>query len=96
MQETQDSVKHLDNAIKSMAESSKIVDYRVESRFDCLEDKLQNRADRIDRSIGSTAEDSISANHDLESILQYLEDCFHATQMLLRDEPIKDVEKCVE
>ena len=57
---------------------------------------LQYRADRLHRSIRSIAEDSKSANHDLESRLQYLEGSFHAIHMLPKDDRIKDLEKQID
>ncbi|ERE68647.1 Apolipoprotein/apolipophorin containing protein [Cricetulus griseus] len=64
VQDTQDRVEELDNAIQSIIEASKVADHKFESRFECLEDNLQYRADRLHRSIQSIAEDSKSANHD--------------------------------
>ncbi|ERE73704.1 Apolipoprotein/apolipophorin containing protein [Cricetulus griseus] len=95
VQDTQDRVEELDNAIQSIIEASKVADHKFESRFECLEDNLQYRTDRLHRSIRSIAEDSKSANHDLESRLQYLEGSFHGIQMLPKDDCIKDLEKHV-
>ncbi|ERE82209.1 Retroviral nucleocapsid protein Gag containing protein [Cricetulus griseus] len=95
VQDTQDRVEELDNAIQSIIEASKVADHKFESRFECLEDNLQYRANRLHRSIQSIAEDSKSANRDLKSRLQYLEGSFHAIQMLPKDDRIKDLEKHV-
>ncbi|ERE71845.1 hypothetical protein H671_6g15444 [Cricetulus griseus] len=58
VQNTQDRVKELDNAIQSVIEASKVADQKFESRFECLEDNLQYRADRLHESIRLIAEDS--------------------------------------
>ncbi|XP_016827320.1 uncharacterized protein LOC103161659 isoform X1 [Cricetulus griseus] len=69
MQDTQDRFKQLDNAINSMAKKCKWVDDRVESKFQSLHHELQNRADKLERSVKSIAE----ANHDLKAKLKHLE-----------------------
>ncbi|ERE70033.1 hypothetical protein H671_6g16689 [Cricetulus griseus] len=56
-QNTQDRVEELDNAIQSIIEASKAEDHKFESRFECLEDNFQYRADRLHRSIWLIAED---------------------------------------
>ncbi|ERE83730.1 hypothetical protein H671_2g6494 [Cricetulus griseus] len=45
VQDTQYRVEELDNAIQSVIEASKVADQIFESRFECLEDNLQYRAD---------------------------------------------------
>lgn len=52
MQDTQDRVEELDNAIQTIIEASEVADHKFECRFECLEDNLQYRADRLHRSIG--------------------------------------------
>ncbi|ERE68969.1 Retroviral nucleocapsid protein Gag containing protein [Cricetulus griseus] len=92
VQDTQDRFQQLDNAINSGAKKCKGVDDRVESKFQSLQDELQTRVDKLERSINLIAE----ANHDLKAKLQFLDSSFHATQMLARDESIKHLEKRIE
>ncbi|ERE66478.1 Apolipoprotein/apolipophorin containing protein [Cricetulus griseus] len=40
VQDTQDRVEELDNAIQSIIVASKVADHKFESRFECLEDNL--------------------------------------------------------
>ena len=47
MQNTQDRVEELDNAIQAIIEAPKVAEQKFESRFECLEDNLQYRADRL-------------------------------------------------
>jgi predicted PurR-regulated permease PerM len=47
VQNTQHRVEELDNAIQSVIEASKVADQKFESRFECLEDNLQYRADPV-------------------------------------------------
>ena len=47
VKDTQDRVEELDNATQTIIESSKVAEQKFESRFECLEDNLQYRADRL-------------------------------------------------